>query len=489
METPTDLNGKPYNRTLLVITMLTGTFTTFLTQTILTTAYPTLMRAFNINASAVQWLTTGFMLVMGIMIPVSAWLLSKFNVKYLYLTAISIFFLGTLLSRFAPTFGTLLAGRLIQAAGVGMSAPTFQTVMYSIFPPQKRGSAMGLAGIVIGLAPAIGPTLSGWVLLNHSWRSLFSVVLPMAALVLILASYSMRKVLPTSNPKIDTLSVVESTIGFGSLLYGFSAVGTDGWGSPVVLISLAIGVIVVALFSVRQLHLPTPLLELRVFTRPMFTLSVILTAVAYMSMVGVEMVLPMYIQTIRGESAFHSGLILLPGAIMMGIMSPITGRIFDRIGARRLANTGLFLLVAGTFPLMTLTPDTPILFITVIYTVRMFGITMVTMPVTTAGMNALPNNLINHGTAVNNTVRQVAASIGTAILVSVLSTVTKSQTPAHALQGQDPIAFARRMQTATVSGYRAAFVVSLILAALGFALSLLLKKDDLDTEQGKGARS
>ncbi len=229
----------------------------------------------------------------------------------------------------------------------------------------------------------------------------------------------------------------------------------------------------------------TPLLELRVFTNPTFTLSTILTAVAFMSMVGVEMVLPMYIQTIRGESAFHSGLILFPGAIMMGIMSPITGRIFDRIGAKRLATTGLFLLLCGTFPLITLTADSPILFVTILYTVRMFGITMVTMPVTTAGMNALPYNLITHGTAVNNTIRQIAASIGTAIMISVLSAVTSSQAPQAGLKTAAPLAFARQMRQATVAGYRAAFIVSLFLCVLGFLLSLRLKRDEIDG----GARS
>lgn len=480
MDKPLDVNGKPYHRGLLVATLLIGTFTTFITQTILTTAFPTLMISFHISASSVQWLTTGFMLVMGIMIPVSAWLLNKFNVKHLYLTAMSIFFVGTLLSRFAWSFPALLAGRLIQAIGVGMSAPTFQNVMYSIFPPAKRGSAMGLAGIVIGLAPAIGPTLSGYVLLNHSWRALFTMLLPIVAIVIILASYSMHKVLETSNPKIDSISVVESTIGFGSLLYGFSAVGTKGWGSPVVIGFLLVGVLVVAAFAHRQLHMDKPLLELRVFTSKTFTLSVILTAVAFMSMVGVEMVLPMYIQTIRGQSAFHSGLILLPGAIMMGIMSPITGRIFDRIGAKRLATTGLFLLLCGTMPLITLTTDSPILFVTVLYTVRMFGITMVTMPVTTAGMNALPADLIAHGTAVNNTIRQIAASIGTAIMVSVLASVTAGHTPAAALKTVSPVLFARQMQAATVAGYRAAFVVSLILCVCGFLLSLRLENDPID---------
>ena len=480
MLTTTDVNGHPYNRLLLVITLLIGTFTTFLTQTILTTAYPTLMADFHISASAVQWLTTGFMLIMGIMIPVSAWLLDKFNVKYLYLTAMTIFFLGSLICWLAPDFQVLLAGRLTQAIGVGMSMPTFQTVMFTIFPPGKRGSAMGLAGIVIGLAPAIGPTLSGWILLNHTWRALFAVIMPIAAGVVLLAIYSMRKVLPTSNPKIDIPSIIASTLGFGGLLYGFSTVGDAGWTDSQVLISLAIGIIFVALFCVRQLRLETPLLELRVFKSRTYTLSVILTAVAFMSMVGVEMVLPMYIQTIRGESAFHSGMILFPGAIMMGIMSPITGRIFDKIGAKRLAVAGLFLLVAGSLPLVTLTANTPIIYITAIYTVRMFGITMVTMPVTTAGMNALPTHLINHGTAVNNTVRQVAASIGTAILVSVLSVVTKDATPAASGRLLDPIHYTNAMNNAVIAGYRAAFAVSLVMAALGLVLSLFLKTDVID---------
>ena len=352
--------------------------------------------------------------------------------------------------------------------------------MFTIFPPKKRGSAMGLAGIVIGLAPAIGPTLSGWILLHHTWRALFAVIMPIAAGVVLLAIYSMRQVLPTSHPKIDVPSIIASTLGFGGLLYGFSTVGDAGWTDSQVLISLAIGIVFVALFCWRQLHLKTPLLELRVFKSKTFTLSVILTAVAFMSMVGVEMVLPMYIQTIRGESAFHSGMILFPGAIMMGIMSPITGRIFDKIGAKRLAVAGLFLLVAGTLPLMTVTATTPLIYITAIYTVRMFGITMVTMPVTTAGMNALPTHLINHGTAVNNTIRQVAASIGTAILVSVLSVVTKGATPSASGKVLDPIDYTNAMHQATLAGYRAAFAVSLVMAALGLVLSFFLNNDAMD---------
>lgn len=317
---------------LLDFTSLIGTFTTFLKTTILTTAVPTLMADLLISASAVTWLTTGYLLIMGIMIPVSAWLLDKLHVKHLYLTAMTIFFLGSLLCWLAHDFTMLLLGRHLLDIGVGMSMHTFQTDLYSIFPPEKRGSAMGLAGIVIGLAPDIGPTLSGWILLQLTWRALFADFMPIAAGVVLLAIYSMRLVLQSSHPQIDVPSIIADSLGFGGLLYGFYTVGDAGWTDSQVHYCLAIGIVFVALFCWRQLHRLTPLLELRVFKSKTFTLSDFLTAVAYLSMVGVEMVLPMYITTIRGESALLSGMILFPGAIMMGNLSPITGRIFEQIG-------------------------------------------------------------------------------------------------------------------------------------------------------------
>ncbi|ANK60959.1 multidrug transporter [Loigolactobacillus backii] len=470
-----DANGRPYNRLLLVLTLLVGTFSTFIMQTILTTAFPTLMKHFNITADTVQWLTTGFMLVMGIMIPITAWLLTRFNSKYLYITAMSLFWIGTFVCYEASSFGMLLTGRLIEAMGVGISAPVFQTIMLTIFPPAKRGTAMGLAGIVIGLAPAIGPTLSGWILVHYSWRMLFLVILPVNGFVLVLSFFTMRKVLQTSHPKIDILSVIVSTIGFGTMLYAFSSVGAKGWGDAQVYVPLIIGIIFVALFVYRQLHMDKPLLELRVFRVKAFTLSAILTAVAYMAMMGVEMILPLYIQTVRGESAFQSGLILLPGAIMMGIMSPITGKIFDEIGAKRLAMTGMILLTTGTVFFVTLTDKTPLIYITALYTMRMFGITMVTMPVTTTGMNALPIRLISHGTAVNNTARQVAASMGTAILISILTNVTTNRLPAKVLLHQTPLTYRTQAINANLAGYHAAFIVSLVFCAIGLCLTFMLK--------------
>ncbi|MGG5370749.1 MDR family MFS transporter [Enterococcus sp. AZ196] len=472
-----DIYGKPYNRTLLVVVLLIGTFCTVLNQTLLTTAFPTLMKAFDISASSVQWLTTGFLLVNGIMIPISAWLINKFSSKKLYLAAMTIFLIGTVTCFMAPNFSILLIGRLIQAAGVGISMPLLQNIMLSIFPPEKRGSAMGMAGIVIGLAPALGPTLSGWIIDHYTWRDLFGMVIPIVILVLVLATFLMKSVIRLSNPSIDILSALLSTIGFGSLLYGFSSVGNNGWSNAKVIGFLIAGIVVISLFVWRQLRLEQPFLELRVFKSSTFTIAAILSGVVNMAMVGAEMVLPLYIQNIRGESAFHSGLMLLPGALIMGLMMPITGAIFDKHGAKRLAISGMLILTAATLPFAFLTSEPPIAMIVILYAIRMFGISMVMMPVTTSGMNALPMNLISHGTAVNNTFRQVASSIGTAILISVLSNVTKDNLPAAHLLKTLPLFYKNQAISATLSGYHAAFYVAVIFSVVGFIITFFLKNN------------
>lgn len=480
MKQSVDIYGKPYNRSLLVAVLLIGTFCTVLNQTLLTTAFPTLMKDFDISASSVQWLTTGFLLVNGIMIPISAWLINKFSSKKLYMTAMIIFLIGTITCFTAPSFSVLLIGRLIQAAGVGISMPLLQNIMLSIFPPEKRGSAMGMAGIVVGLAPALGPTLSGWIIDHYTWRDLFGMVIPIVILVLILASFLMKSVIRLSNPSIDILSAIMSTIGFGSLLYGFSTVGDNGWGSPKVLGFLVVGILVIAAFAWRQLHLEHPFLELRVFKSSTFTIAAILVGVVNMAMVGAEMVLPLYIQNIRGESAFHSGLMLLPGAIVMGAMMPITGSIFDKYGAKRLAIGGMLILTAATLPFAFLTKETPIAMIVILYALRMFGISMVMMPVTTSGMNALPMDLISHGTAVNNTFRQVASSIGTAILISILSNVTKGNLPKAGLLKTLPLTYKTQALNATLSGYHAAFYTAVAFGIVGFAITFFLKQKKVE---------
>ena len=476
--TAVDIYGKKYNRSLLVVVLLIGTFCTVLNQTLLATAFPTLMKEFDISASTVQWLTTGFLLVNGIMIPVSAWLINSFSSKKLYISAMTTFLIGTIICFLAQNFSVLLIGRLIQAIGVGLSMPLLQNIMLTIFPPKKRGSAMGMAGIVIGLAPALGPTLSGWIIDHYSWRDLFGMVIPIVILVLVLALFFMKSVIELTHPKIDTISAILSTIGFGSLLYGFSSVGDKGWLSKEVLGFLIIGIIFIFLFSKRQLKIEHPFLELRVFKSKIFTIAAVLAGVTNMAMIGAEMVLPLYIQNIRGESAFHSGLMLLPGALVMGLMMPITGAIFDKRGARKLAITGMFILTSATLPFAFLTSKTSVIVIVVLYAIRMFGISMVMMPVTTSGMNALPAHLISHGTAVNNTFRQVASSIGTAILISVLTNVTKNNLPTKSILEATPLAYKDQSINATLSGYHAAFLVAVIFGFIGWLITFTLAKKE-----------
>ncbi len=471
--TANDLSG--FRKTMMIIVLMIGTFCTVLNQTLLATALPKLMTSFDVSTATVQWLTTGFLMVNGIMIPLSAYLATSINTKWLYIGAMTIFLGGTVIAFVAPTFGVLLGGRLVQALGVGIAMPLLQTIMLTIFPPQSRGAALGLVGIVIGVAPAIGPTLSGWIIDQYTWRDLFGMIIPIMILVIVLALFFMQPVIKTHKQKIDWLSLVLSTIGFGGLLYGFSLAGNDGWTANNVLISLAIGAVVAALFVWRQLVMPKPFLQLKVFKTGEFTLAAILSAIVMIAMLGVETVLPLYLQIAHGMSAFNSGLTLLSGAVVMALMSPLTGKTFDALGGKRLATLGMTLLTVGTLPFLWLTLDTPTIYIVFLYAVRMLGISMVMMPVTTSGMNALPDSLIADGTAANNTVRQIAASIGSAIMITLLTNVTNNAEPAKSLLHATPFSYKHQYLIASLDGYHAAFAFSTIFAFIGIILAFFLR--------------
>ncbi|KRN89287.1 MDR family MFS transporter [Ligilactobacillus ceti] len=474
-----DIHGKPYKRALLVLVLVIGSFCTVLNATLLATAFPAIMQSFDVDTATVQWLTTGFMLVTGVMIPVSAWLINTFSSRFIYLLAMTVFLIGTTLCFIAPSFNYLLVGRLVQGFGVGITMPLLQTIMLTIFPPEQRGAAMGTVGLVIGLAPALGPTLSGFIVDTWTWRDLFGMIIPICVVVLILAFFFMKSVIPHKEQKIDIWSIITSTIGFGSLLYGTSSAGNKGWTNPYVLAFIIVGVIFVALFSHRQLQMSDPFLDISVFKYREFRLASVLSAISNLAMVGAEMILPLYIQTIRGESAFHSGLMLLPGALVVGFMSPITGRLFDRYGAKMLAITGMTLLSLATVPFLFLTPHTSIVLIIGFYMIRMFGIGMVMMTVTTSGMNVLPLDKLPHGTAVNNTFRQVLSSIGTAILISILTTVTTNHLPAKSLLKTTPLAYKQLATDAVLNGYKAAFLMSILFALCSLTLAFFLKKGNI----------
>ena len=465
-----------YNKYLLVTTLIIGSFCTVLNQTLLTTAYPDLMKDFSVSTSTVQWLTTGFLLVNGIMIPISAYLMNNIPTKKLYFTAMFVFLIGTTICATASTFSIILLGRLIQAAGVGISLPLLQTIMLTIFPKEERGKALGITGIVVGLAPAIGPTLSGWVIDKYTWRYLFMILIPIVIIVLLMSLKFMKDILPLNKSKLDWPSVFLSVIGFGSILHAFSSVGDKGWLNPLVIAFLILGIALIIIFGKRQLRLDTPFLEIKVFKHDIFFKTAILSGVVNMAMVGVEMVLPLYIQEIRHLTPLQSGLTLLPGALLLGIMMPITGRIFDKYGVKYLSIIGMSLLTIGTASLCTLTETTNMTFIVIAYMIRMLGVSMVMMPVTTAGMNSLPNTLLSHGTAVNNTVRQLFSSIGTAILISFLTLATKSHMPEKSKFLTSPHLYKKEALQATLDGYNTSFIVATFFCLIGLLLAFYLNK-------------
>ncbi|ALA51036.1 MDR family MFS transporter [Shouchella clausii] len=455
----TQTEESTFNKKPLVAVMLVGAFIAILNQTLLTTALPHLMVDLQINENKAQWVTTIFMLVNGIMIPISAFLIEKFRTRFLFLTAMSLFGIGTLICALAPSFAVLMGGRVIQAAGAGIMMPLMQTVFLLIFPVEKRGAAMGMVGLVISFAPAIGPTLSGWLVEMFPWTILFWILIPVVVVDIIAAIFVIRNVTELRSPKLDLLSIILSTLGFGGLLFGFSNAGQASWTSPLVFIPLAIGICALVMFIKRQLLLEHPILEFRVFKYPLFTLTTGIGMLVFVSLVGPATILPLFIQNMQGHSALETGLTILPGAVLMGLMSPITGRIFDRIGARSLSIIGIALLVVTSLLYTNLSESTSLVYLTVVYAVRMLGLSLVMMPVTTAGLNVLPRELIPHGTAMNNTMRQVTGSIGTAILVTIMTASASLHT-----------------NEAMIQGVNNAFIVATVLSFIGLLLSFFIKK-------------
>lgn len=482
-----DIHGKEYNRTAMVMLLLIATFAGVLNQTSLGTAIPTLMTSFNINLATAQQATTWFLLANGIMIPVSAYLATRFSTKWLYVTAYAILITGLLITALAPTdnWTLFLFGRIIQASAVGITMPLMQVVMVNIFPTEQRGAAMGLNGLVVGLAPAIGPTFAGWILkhdfvlmgVHLSWRAIFILPLVILTLAFLAAPFVVKDVIANRDMSLDVPSLILSIIGFGSFLWGFTNVANNGWGDlTMVILPIVIGVSVISLFIYRQLHLEVPFLDVRVFKVKQFSVTTAAIALSMMTMMGVEMMLPLYLQNVHGLSALDSGLALLPGALMMGLVSPIAERVYDKVGARRMALVGFSILAIGTIPFTFLTAATPDHFITLMYAVRMFGIAMVMMPLTASAMSALPPHEAAHGTAANNTARQIASAIVVALLSSVTQNVINTNKPAKLLLTNDPLAYASKMIDASLKGFQTSFSLGLVFALLGIIVALFLRK-------------
>lgn len=474
----------------MIAILFVGAFVAFLNNTLLNVALPTIMKDFGITYAKVQWLATGYMLVSGILVPASAFFVTRFKNRHLFITAMSIFTIGTIMAGFAPNFGMLLAGRMVQAAGAASMSPLLMNVMLTSFPKEKRGAAMGIFGLVMIAAPAIGPTLSGYIVEHHDWRMLFQMIIPFAIISLLFGIWKLDNVMETREVHLDVPSVLLSTVAFGGILYGFSTAGDKGWSSPWVYGTIIVGFAALIIFIFKQLRMDQPLLELRIYKYPMFALSSAISVIVSMAMFSGMILTPAYVQSIRGIEPFEAGLMMLPGALAMGIMSPITGKLFDKFGPRILAIIGLTITTMATFGLTKLAMDSSYTFIVSMYTIRMFGMSMVMMPIMTNGLNQLPQMMNPHGTAINNTLQQVAGAIGSAVLVTFMNNRTKStaedliaEAKAHAAQsGAAPTAEQMQqmqeqiMQTALLDGITHSFLIAAFVTVLALILAFFLKR-------------
>lgn len=487
MHETTEMQKKPpYG---IIAILFVGAFVAILNETLLNIALPSIMDDFNVKPTSVQWLSTGYMLINGILIPASAFFIQRFTNRSIFIMAMSLFTLGTLLASFAPSFSILLVARMIQAAGSAIMMPLLMNVMLTAFPIEKRGAAMGTFGLVMITAPALGPTLSGWIIQHYEWRVLFDVILPFSVLTLTFAMFKLKNLTPQRKITLDVFSVILSSLGFGGLLYGFSMAGDKGWDHLQVYGTIIIGAVSLITLILRQLRLDEPLLEFRIFKYPMFALSSAISVVLSMAMFSAMILMPIYLQTLRGYTPLEAGLLMLPGAIVMGIMSPITGKLFDKYGPKMLAITGLVITIIGTYVASNLDMNTPYLFIMGIYTLRMFGMALVMMPIMTTGLNQLPMQMNPHGTAMNNTLQQVSGAIGSALLVTVMNHRAESKAAElakEAMTKADPSApvsadAAAQMKVeilhqSMLNGINYSFLISTFIAVGALVLTFFIKR-------------
>ncbi|WP_438448413.1 DHA2 family efflux MFS transporter permease subunit [Gorillibacterium sp. sgz5001074] len=471
----------------ILFIMILGAFLATLNQTIMSVATPELMKDFGISATTAQWLTTGYMLVNGVLIPITAYFMQRFSTRQLFLSSMVIFLIGTVVSALAGNFPSLLTGRLIQAAGAGIIMPLLMNVILALFPPEKRGAAMGMVGLAIIFAPAVGPTLAGYVLEHYDWQVMFYGMIPLAVIVVICGTIYLRNISERTPAKLDVAGLLLSTAGFGALLYGFSRAGSAGWDSAEVLATLSAGVVGLALFTWRQLVSKEPLLELRAFKYNMFTLTTIINVAVTMVMYADMMLLPLYLQNTRGFTPVESGLLLLPGALVMGLLMPVTGKLFDRFGAKWLAVIGLVITIATTLGFVNLTGSTSYTYLILMSTGRRIGMALFLMPIQTAGLNQLPNRLNAHGTAISNTIRQVAGAVGTSLLVTVMTDRTKSHVKELMMSGgaTDAAGQKQLILDATIKGINDAYLVIVAIGILALLLSFFIKKTSQAKEESK----
>lgn len=448
-----------------VITL--GAFISLFNQTVMAPALPALMREFGVTAGAAQWVTTIYMLVSGIMVPISGYFMDKYPTRKLFFLSMGLFVAGTVMCALCPSYLLLIAGRVLQAAGAGILMPLVGTVPLLVFPVELRGTAMGVAGIVMAAGPAVGPVLGGLVIDAWGWRPMFLIIAALAGAILLLGIPLMRNVGALKNPRLDIASVVMSTIAFGGLLLGFSSASDAGWMSPMVIVPAVIGLIALVLFIRRQLSLEVPMLELRCLKTRNFLVAALMVTLINAAVAGTNVILPLLVQNGMGASATTTGMVMLPASIAGIILSPISGMLFDRMGPRLVTVGGMAVIVGSLLGFGVMGTGLTVVMAATLCALQACGQGLANMPVNTWGVNALPDELIAHGNAIANTGRQVFGAISTALLVTVMSSVQ-----ANALAGGASTA------AATVAGAGAGYFGCAAIALVGLVIAVLFVREN-----------
>jgi DHA2 family lincomycin resistance protein-like MFS transporter len=457
--------------------LLVAAFVAILNETTMGIAIPHLNTDLGIPPELGQWLTSAFMLTMAVVIPTTGFILQRFTTRQVFIAAMVAFSLGTLVALVAPGFGVLLVGRVIQAAGTGIMMPLLMTTIMNVVPPQSRGRMMGRVGMVISLAPAIGPTLAGAVLEAFNWRALFAIVLPIALIALGMGVKWMTNLGETRRVPLDVLSIPLAALGFGGIVFGLSQFGGEGGsGETTGIIALVVGAVTLGLFVWRQLllqRIDDALLDLRVFRAGNFTFAVIIMTILALSMFGTLTLLPQYLQNVAGLNALQSGLILLPGSVLMGLLGPVMGRVYDARGTRPLLIPGTILVSAALFFYSTVGEHTVWWVLIIVQAAMSVGLAMSFTPLFSASLGSLQRSLYSHGSAVLNTLQQVGGAAGVALLTVTYSAIL------HAGESEG-------LSTATAGapGARMAFLIAAIISLAAVALSPFVRKPADDAGEG-----
>lgn len=422
-------------RNTIFIVLLISCIISAAVQTALNTALTPIMNDMKVSAGAAQWMVSAYSLAMGVMVLATAFLIRRFPSKPLSTVFMGIFCVGLLLSAIAPNFIVLLLGRVLQAVGCGLQMSLAQVFILTAYPPQRRGGVMGFYGLAVCAAPVLAPTLAGVVIDTFGWRMLFWGALVLSLLVLTTALAVIDNFAPTEKQAFDVVSMLLCTVGFVGVVLGLGNWSGRSLLSAQVVLPFIVGLLSLALFVLRQTHMKQPFLNLSVFSNRNFRLAVIASGLLYCCMMAATTLLPLYCQAIRGFSATLTGLITMPGSLLTAVVSPISGKIYDKIGIRKLYIVGSLLLFTGHLLLCFLSESTSMMEIILYFSVRQIGIGMLLMTTVTWGMNRLDSKLTSDGTAIISSLRTIAGALGSALFVSLMTAAAGSVEISSMLHG------------------------------------------------------